>query len=121
MKAEDEFTPFRVAIGGVLREARKAARKNQTQVAAHIGLTQSVMSDIENGTGFIEAWTVFQLDRFFRLPMGELGQRMDAAIKRVEASTGVKLNSLPYPRSRARGRHVLKDSPDPPKQPTPKA
>jgi hypothetical protein len=67
------------------------------------------------------AFSVFQLDHFFKLPMGELGQRMEAAVKRVEASIGVELNSLPYPRPKARGRHVRKDSPDlPSKQPLPR-
>jgi transcriptional regulator with XRE-family HTH domain len=96
--------PFRAALGEFLREKRKLARKNQTQAASHIDMTQPSLSDIEKGFCAIAFVDLHQLLFFYGVEAESWTKELSSLRKTVMAAhPDLYPNGRPI--AKPRGRH----------------
>lgn len=95
--------PFRVALGDFLRQKRKCARKNQTQAASHINMTQPSLSDVEKGFCAIAFVDLHQLLSYYGVEdwAGEL-----SLLRKTVMAAHPDLYPNGRPVSKLRGRHA---------------
>lgn len=94
------YATFLARLGAAIRSCRLARKKNQAQLADDVEVTQSTISQIENGRQGFDSLTLFRLSTQLELPLSAMfaqieGRDLVPAPPREEALFLAAWRSLP--------------------------
>lgn len=95
-----EHDAYAVVLGKVIAYLRQKQVWTQGQLAERVGVQQSTISRIENGSLTPDAFMLRRLAEAFGLSAEELTKRVDAAYERTQltarSATGLQAGSAPW-------------------------